>query len=584
MIPNTIAKKCSLVRGMGAAHRLAQCTPKNSTAHATAAYSTTKSSSSQESTLLARVKDFAANAAAETYSAAMLQALAPYGTSSSRSASSTNAPVRPRSLATSHSGLAMGRCSMARNMSSSPRSVLGATRGMKIATARPVNEGKQVDIEFADQSAYRFHTAWIKDSHPSLIGSDFYRKSAQTLFESDQYTVDTASPTSDGSKLQVHFKNGVVENAVTEEYVSTWLHAFAPYVGQPLNERAKPPVSHAGLPGTGSLLEDLYRNRKPWDSTLDMPRFDGQQMLKDESMQIEFLERMMDPGVALVENIGKPDSFDHLDCGKPLEDFVSQVVGRLNQHPVRATRFGVIHTQARGEQAGADYDHKNPLSMHTDHSVYHGTPGYLQFMYQARGSVRSKVVDGLMVAEYLRQHHPEDYELLTKVSVTHSSRNNIYAKSGVYRRDARDAHDAEGFSFELVHTHPVLTLDKDGLLEKVVQSETKRGVSALPFDVYDKYMQAYKRWTALLEEPRFKRSFDWPEHSMIVMNNWRVLHSRAEVDPGVQRTMVFAYVMKTIYENRHRLLKQRQAEQKNPEINDRWLCRLPNQILSSLVN
>lgn len=162
MIPNTIAKKCSLVRGMGAAHRLAQCTPQNSTAHATAAYSTTKSSSSQESTLLARVKDFAANAAAETYSAAMLQALAPYGTSSSRSASSTNAPVRPRPSATSHSGLAMGRCSMARNMSSSPRSVLGATRGMKIATARPVNEGKQVDIEFADQSAYRFHTAWIK--------------------------------------------------------------------------------------------------------------------------------------------------------------------------------------------------------------------------------------------------------------------------------------------------------------------------------------------------------------------------------------------------------------------------------------
>mmetsp|Transcript_62590 Transcript_62590/g.146898 ORF Transcript_62590/g.146898 Transcript_62590/m.146898 type:complete len:184 (-) Transcript_62590:43-594(-) len=122
MIPNTIAKKCSLVRGMGAAHRLAQCSPQNSTAHATAAYSTTKSSSSQESTLIARVKDFAANAAAETYSAAMLQALAPYGTSSSRSASSTNAPVRPRSLATAHSGLAMGRCSMVRNMSSSPRS------------------------------------------------------------------------------------------------------------------------------------------------------------------------------------------------------------------------------------------------------------------------------------------------------------------------------------------------------------------------------------------------------------------------------------------------------------------------------
>jgi len=452
---------------------------------------------------------------------------------------------------------------------------------MKIAAASPVNDGKQVDIEFADNTVYRFHTAWIKDSHPSLIGNDFYRKSAKTLFESDQYTVDNALPTSDGSKLQVHFKNGHVDNAVTEEYVSTWLHAFAPYVGQPLNEKAQPKSGREGLAGTGSLLDDMYQNRQPWDGSLEIPRFDGERMKEDEDMQIEFLERMMDPGVAVIENVGKPDSFDHEDCGKPLEDFVGSIIGRLNQHPVRSTRFGVIHTQARGEQAGADYDQKNPLSMHTDHSPYHGTPGYLQFMFQARGSVASKIVDGLMVAEHLRQNHPEDYDLLCKVNVTHSTRNNIYAKSGVY---CRDAEGLEPFSFELVHTHPILTLDKDGRLEKVVQSETKRGVSALPFDVYDRYMTAYKRWTSLLEEPGFKCNFDWPEHSMVVMNNWRVLHARAQVPPGMQRTMVFAYIQKTIYENRHRLLKQRQAERKNPDVNDKWLTRLPNQVLTSLVN
>lgn len=71
---------------------------------------------------------------------------------------------------------------------------------------------------------------------------------------------------------------------------------------------------------------------------------------------------------------------------------------------------------------------------------------------------------------------------------------------------------------------------------------------------------------------------------MVVMNNWRVLHGRAEVSAGMPRTMVFAYVMKTIYENRHRLLKQRQAEQKKPELNQRWLTRLPNQVLTSLVD
>ena len=55
-----------------------------------------------------------------------------------------------------------------------------------------------------------------------------------------------------------------------------------------------------------------------------------------------------------------------------------------------------------------------------------GTPGYLQFMYQARGSVTSKVCDGLAVAEHLRQHHPKDFEMLAKVNVTHSTRNSTW--------------------------------------------------------------------------------------------------------------------------------------------------------------
>ena len=156
----------------------------------------------------------------------------------------------------------------------------------------------------------------------------------------------------------------------------------------------------------------------------------------------------------------------------------------------------------------------------------------------------------------------------------------IYAKDGGYNRES----NAGGYTFELAHTHPILCLDEDGHLSKVVQSETKRGVSALPFEIYEPYMNAYKRWVALLEEDRFKCKFDWPEHSMVVMNNHRVLHGRAEVPPGVKRSMVFGYVMKTVYENRYRLLKQRQAEHKSPKMNHKWLTRLPNQVLTSLVN
>ena len=292
----------------------------------------------------------------------------------------------------------------------------------RIVRAKSVNDGKQVDMEFSDGTAFRFHTGWMKDSHPNLVGEDTYRKSAQTILEHDQYTAEMLNVSSDGSLISVHFKNHSNQKGVTEEYSSDWLHAFAPYVGSPLNNSSCM-TKGSGLPDTGSLLEDIYKNRKPWDSTLEIPKFSGPELLKDENLQIQFLETMMETGVAMISDIGKPQSFQDVDCGKPLEDFVFSIIGRINQHPVRATRFGVIHSEATVAEHSSDYDCKNPLSMHTDHSHYHGTPGYLQFMYQARGSVTSKVCDGLAVAEYLRQNHPKDFEMLAKVNVTHSIRN-----------------------------------------------------------------------------------------------------------------------------------------------------------------
>mmetsp|Transcript_21630 Transcript_21630/g.34621 ORF Transcript_21630/g.34621 Transcript_21630/m.34621 type:complete len:478 (+) Transcript_21630:135-1568(+) len=452
----------------------------------------------------------------------------------------------------------------------------GATRGMKIVSATPVNNGKQVDIEFENKSAYRFHTAWIRDASPSQVGQDFYRKSAKTLFEVDKYTAETCQPSENGEKLVVHFKNGVAENADSDEYVSRWLHAFAPHVGQPLNAQSE---VKEGLRGTGSVMDALHKNRKAWGKDLNMPIFDAKELMESEEKQAEFLECMTDPGVALIKGMDGPESLETSIVGLPLERLCSSIIGRMNQHPVRATRYGVMHAEARAAAAGADYDHANPLSMHTDHSVYNGTPGYLQLMYQARGTVTSKVCDGIAIAEYIKENHPEDYELLTTVHITHSSRNNIYAQDGAYRQDTA----SPGATFELVHTHPVITIGEDGLLEKIVQSETKRGVSALPYDKYERFMEAYKLWTNLVEDPRFICNFEWPEHSVVAMNNYRTLHGRAKVPAGMERTMIFGYVQKTIVENRYRLLRQRLVEKQSTMLNAKWLTRLPNQILSKLV-
>jgi len=290
---------------------------------------------------------------------------------------------------------------------------------------------------------------------------------------------------------------------------------------------------------------------------------------------------MVDPGIALVTGVGQPEQLEREFAGKPMEDLVFTIIGKLNQHPVRSTTYGVMRKTAESAKQGADYDMSNPLSMHTDHSVYQGTPGYLQFLYQAEGSVTSKVCDGLALAEYVREHHPDAFRLLTTVEMTHSSRNTLYSREGaprsVYDQSSSPA------PFELVHTHPIIQLDEDGLVEKVVQSETKRGVCALSYDVYNEFMEAYELWTQLCEDPRFIKHFDWPEGTMVVTNNYRTLHGRASVPPGMARTMCFGYVTKILVENRYRLLKQGQAEKKNPEMDSRWLTRIPNQVLEKLT-
>ena len=91
--------------------------------------------------------------------------------------------------------------------------------------------------------------------------------------------------------------------------------------------------------------------------------------------------------------------------------------------------------RADGEAAAhlADYDLANPLSMHTDHAFIDGVPGALQFMYQAQGSVRTKVCDGLAVANELRRVDPEAFELLSTVRGGSRSPSGSYTANGSAR-------------------------------------------------------------------------------------------------------------------------------------------------------
>ena len=169
--------------------------------------------------------------------------------------------------------------------------------------------------------------------------------------------------------------------------------------------------------------------------------------------------------------------------------------------------------------------------------------------------------------------------MLSSVPLTHSLRTIHYDPDGDYCH-LGSRHDGV---FEDCHTHPIIELDKHGAVQRVAHSEIKRGVCALPYDLFQPVMNAYTKWMRLVEDPRFVIPLEWPEHSIILVNNHRVLHGRASRPAdGTERVMVWAYALKHITELRYRLLKQREIERTG--VSDDWTTRLPNQIVGELCS
>ena len=75
-------------------------------------------------------------------------------------------------------------------------------------------------------------------------------------------------------------------------------------------------------------------------------------------------------------------------------------------------------------------------------------------------------------------------------------------------------------------------------------------------------MAAYRKWIDLCEDERFAAYVDWPENSLIVLNNAWVMHGRGIPKPDSgERVMVWGYVQKHIIDLNYRLLKQRDDQQ-----------------------
>ena len=173
------------------------------------------------------------------------------------------------------------------------------------------------------------------------------------------------------------------------------------------------------------------------------------------------------------------------------------------------------------------------LAPHTDGTYMHHAPGLQMFCCTERDGTggESVIVDGFALAETLRADYPQDFQVLTTVSVP-----GHYIEPGVELRTSR----------------PAIQLDANGHVVQISMNNYDRSPMYLPADEMRDFYRAYGRLHELANDRSRWHSIRLEAGDVLINDNWRVLHGREAYAGG--RRFVGCYLNHSDLESRIRTL------------------------------
>ena len=249
--------------------------------------------------------------------------------------------------------------------------------------------------------------------------------------------------------------------------------------------------------------------------------------MSDESAVKEFLEQVARVGFSLVE--GAP--------GTP--EATRAVAARIAY--TRQTIFGGYWDFT------ANLEHKDTaytsmaIGPHTDGTYSLDAPGYQMFHCLAADCTGGEnvLIDGFRIAEIMQRNAPADFQLLTEVAIP-----------GQYIDEGRGIH--------LMARRPLFRLDDSGELVQVSYNNYDRAPLALPPARQREFYRALATFNALCSEPSLQHRRRLLPGSVLLFDNWRVLHAR-DAYTGYRR-LAGVYLNKEDVESRLRFLRAQAGE------------------------
>jgi trimethyllysine dioxygenase len=373
-------------------------------------------------------------------------------------------------------------------------------REVRLSVAQPRGEGLQ--LSFTDgRPDLTLSLLWLRDHCPSPLTQhpETHQRLADTLEIPPDLAADSIAIESDGRLLCVRWRH--------DGHLSRYEAAFL-----------------AGLRPDPEVLPVV---REIWDGErirAHLPQVSYASFMQSDLVLLEALEQLERFGLCWIESV-------------PATPEATQALAERIAY-IRLTIFGGYYDFT------ANLEHKDTaytslaIGPHTDGTYSFDAPGYQIFHCLAAECTGGEnvLIDGFQVAAVMREEHPDDYRVLTRVKIP-----------GQYLDHSR--------GIQLMARRPLFRLDDRDTLVQVSYNNHDRAPFVLPPAEHRSFYRALTRFARLCAEPALQYRRRLLPGTVLLFDNWRLLHAR-DAYVGYRR-LAGAYLNKEDVESRLRVLRIR---------------------------
>jgi alpha-ketoglutarate-dependent taurine dioxygenase len=326
-------------------------------------------------------------------------------------------------------------------------------------------------IEWANGAVSEFASVWLRDN----LRADRDPHSGQRLIDIADLPEEPRirSAVADGNTMRLEWENEAGPAVFDLDWLAT--HALG--------------ITHE----RPELVTRLWLEGARLDASLEFAWSTLAEARSDPAARRDWLIRLLQDGVAFLKDVPSRE--------EAILEAMS-LVGRVAE-----TNYGLVFDVRSVPQPENLAYSDLGLGLHTDNPYREPVPGF-QALHALIASVEggeSLFADGFALAQHLRVSDPDAFAQLTQTAVPF-----------LYRSKAA----------ELYAERPLIQLSCGGAVTAINYNSRSIAPLPLPANAARAFYAAYRRFAALLREPRFQMKFRLNSGDLVVFDNQRILHGR----------------------------------------------------------